>query len=327
VDPTISPYKNKVSTMDLEQRIYDYQKNQSDREKDQALIKRTRLTREYFCPDPKKRAKDLYNFAAQNEGKELNITLKFSTQRHSCYLSVQHENEIRYMDSNHGVYLFRDKKEFINFYVAAAQKDKENGLNFHFYSLDELVYDGHHQLAESKTLAGKIRTLLTGRKYQNDELSATLIIQSLHFILGGTMGSLAALLMPALGESAVIIEILLAGLGATALSSLANMKGHYGLLGIPHLIQDSWHNFMDGYSEFAPSEQEQIDAENEETLESSTITALLQLENNFSNRLNNLPQPEEQEDPQESELFEAVTDTLQDQQLQEQNAYLRPNFS
>ncbi len=61
-DPDISPYQvnNYSQSIDLTQKTYDYQKNQHNRKKDQKTIQRTRLTREYFCPDYSKQDEKRY---------------------------------------------------------------------------------------------------------------------------------------------------------------------------------------------------------------------------------------------------------------------------
>jgi translation initiation factor IF-3 len=83
-DPQISPYQegNYGQLMDLTQKIYEYQKNQRNRKKDQETIQSTRLTREYFCPDYSKQAEKIWLFAEYNKGKELNLYRRDRIKRH-----------------------------------------------------------------------------------------------------------------------------------------------------------------------------------------------------------------------------------------------------
>ncbi|WP_133137657.1 hypothetical protein [Legionella rowbothamii] len=50
-NPTLSPCDNPGKKIDLNQEIHNYQEFQADREKDQATIKSSRLTREHFKQD------------------------------------------------------------------------------------------------------------------------------------------------------------------------------------------------------------------------------------------------------------------------------------
>jgi hypothetical protein len=306
VDPTLSPYKNKVEQIDLTEKIYNYQKNQRDREKDQELIKRTRLTHEYFCPNPRKRAQKLFDFATEHQGKELQLALRCSAGKHACYLSIQNDQEIRYMDPNHGVYLFDNKKDFIDFYVAAAQKEKEKGIDFHFYALAELVYDERPQLVEARTLMGKIRTLLMGSKYDDHDSTALFAIESIHAIIGATIGGFITSMIPVLpSEVAMLGGGLVGGLTITAISKLARTKGHQGLLGIPYLLLDNWYYEEEISEEFSPEETQELSSE-EESQVSSTATVLLEMKNNPPNS-NSQSVDHEEKSEMENESLEIVT--------------------
>lgn len=306
VDPALSPYKNKIEKIDLNEKIHNYQKNQRDREKDQELIKRTRLTREYFCPNPRKRAQKLFDFATEHQGKELQLALRCSVGNHACYLSIQNDQEIRYMDPNHGVYLFDNNKDFIDFYVAAAQKEKEKGLDFHFYALEELVYDEGHQLVESRTMMGKIRTLLMGSKYDDHDSTALLAIESIHTIIGATIGGLITSMIPVLpSEVAMLGGGLVGGLTITAISKLARTKGHQGLLGIPYLLLDSWYHEEEISEEFSPDETQELSSKEELQL-SSTATVLLEMKYNPPSS-NSQSAAHEEKPEMENESLDIVT--------------------
>lgn len=283
VDPNHSPYKNRGMKIDLNQQVHHYQKHQGDRKLDQAIIKKIRLTHEIFCPEPKQQAKEIFDLANANQGKELMLTLRDSTKFHACYLSVQHDKEIRYMDPEHGVYLFRNKKDFIDFYVAAAKKNKEDGVDFHFYRLTELIYDKDNQLVESQTSMGKIRTLLTGAKYDDGMESAEFINKCIHFAGGALFGGLVAAMTPMLGTGIGVSAAggLFGGFVLTRLSKLARNSGHYGLLGIPHFIQDSWYSSKEENEQSCSDQNEIEHSEKEEPVMLSTATALLQMQKSF----------------------------------------------
>ncbi|USQ12975.1 hypothetical protein J2N86_09700 [Legionella lytica] len=112
-NPKLSPYKNPDMEIDLNQDVHNYQRFQSNRQKDQQSIKRTRLTRKYFCPAPLQQARQILNIAEKNKGKELFLSLKRVIGGHACYLSVQDDGKIRYMDPNYGAFLFHRAQDFI----------------------------------------------------------------------------------------------------------------------------------------------------------------------------------------------------------------------
>jgi hypothetical protein len=167
-DPKLSPYKRPGSSIVINQDVFNYQKHQHDRKNDQKRIKRTLSTMLHFCPNLENRAKQCLDFAKQHPGKEFMLGLKnFSgSRKHACYLSWQ-EDGIRYMDPNHGAYLFKKEEDFISFYVEAGNYDKGIGMSYRFYHLDELKVDDDLSLKESKTWMGMFRSLLTEKKYNS----------------------------------------------------------------------------------------------------------------------------------------------------------------
>ncbi len=117
VDKEISPYEKHETNpiqMTLGSQIRDYQNNQTNRTKDQQKIKRTRLTRLHFEPNPKQLAKKLINIAKKNINNHLMISLISSTERHACYLSYTN-GEIRWADQNRGAYRLKMKKNLLTF--------------------------------------------------------------------------------------------------------------------------------------------------------------------------------------------------------------------
>ncbi len=260
VDPELSPYKNPDVIIDLNKEIHLYQKNQFVREKDQQAIKRTRLTREYFCPDSRQQAQQILNVAEKNKGKELYLERRCSAGGHACYLSVQNDGKIRYMDPNHGAYLFQSPNDFIDFYTIAAVKEKEAGADFRFYSLSELKCDKNLELTESKTWQGTMRTFLTGSKYRNNSLFSLIVTSSIYMTLGAVIGTgIGAALGAAIGSVVPVIGTAIgtavgamvgSGIGGVAgelLTIMAYRRGHTGILSVPHLIQDNWHSFKENW--------------------------------------------------------------------------------
>ncbi|CAM4505491.1 MAG: hypothetical protein LEGION0403_FIIPPAGN_02575 [Legionella sp.] len=257
VNPKLSPYKNPSMNIDLNQDVHNYHTSQGNRQKDQQSIKRTRLTRIYFCPDAQQQARHILNFAETNKGKELALILSRKVGGHACYLSVQDDGNIRYMDPNYGAFLFHRASDFIDLYVAAAQA----GYAYHFYYLSEMNYDEKEQLTESKTWQGKIRTLLTGPKYHDRSLSwfplaiATVIFNltlsagigwGIGSILGATIGSVVPILGTAVGaEVGGLLGAMLGVLAGEILSMIAIDNNYHGLLGIPHMLQEHWHRFKE----------------------------------------------------------------------------------
>ena len=244
-DLSISPY-NPQAVIDL-QRVHDSQKQQKDREKDQKRIKKIRLTREYFCPDPKQQAQDMLRFAAQHKGKDLGISLRglsglFSIERHIFYLSVQHNGKIRYADLTYGAYLFENENDFITFYSEVSKLLITVGKHYRFYRLSQLQNDEHNTIPDSQTISGKIRTLLTGAKYE-DSMNPLSWVDLIILTLYGTVliGGAICVLPPTLLGSAILISVYVGHL----LLLLANLQGNSGLMALPHLIQNSWYSLKE----------------------------------------------------------------------------------
>lgn len=248
--PKLSPYQNPGMKIDLTQQVHNYQKFQNNRSKDQGTIKRTRLTREHFNPNKEKQAKDILEYAEQHQGKELLLVRRGSVGAHACYLNIQDNGFIRYMDPNHGAYLFKNKQDFIDFYVVAAKKEKKSGVDFRFYTLSELKYDEHNVLEESNTRRGILRTILTGAKYNDNRLFSNAITSGVSIALGGGIGAgigaLIGSIVPGIGTVVgATIGAVVGGFLGNRLDFLAHNQGHLGLLAVPHLIQDIWQDLKE----------------------------------------------------------------------------------
>lgn len=255
-DSDLSPYKNKgKEQIEYNKAIYKYQKNQLDREKDQKKIKSTRLTMKTFCPSLKEQAEELYKIASEHVGEDLSITLRSKLGGHATYLSIQDDQKIRYADSNHGVFLFDNKEQFISAYKLMYQyhnQQKPAGA-YNFFSVSQLKEDKNNELTESNTLAGKWRSLMTGKKYHSDTATPDpdRVIPAL---IGGLAGAVAG---AAIGSAIPIIGTLIGGIvgaliGSTAAVgavTLAHKNGHYGLLGPYHFMREKLHDFSESVKE------------------------------------------------------------------------------
>lgn len=242
-DPTLSPYKNPGLPIVINQDVFNYQKNQNDRKNDQKRIKRTRTTMLHFCPNPENRAKQCYAFAKQHPGKEFMLGLEnlVGCNNHACYLSWQ-EDGIKYMDPNHGAYLFKKEEDFVSFYVEAANYDKAVGMSYHFYHLDELKVDDDLSLKESNTWMGMFRSLLTGKKY----IDQGWIYQCLNLgMLICIALSFSMLFVPGMIHMNLLLFPIY--ISFKALSQGLNV------LGIPYFLLDSFEHFKECLSKMKPS--------------------------------------------------------------------------
>ena len=254
VDPELSPYKKSEKTIKFVRPIHDYQRDQNDRKRDQGAVKKTRLTREYFCPNLHEQAEKIIIIAEKNLGKELGVVRRCSRGGHVTYLCAQHDGKVRYMDPNHGAYLFNNKEEFIEFYNAAAEMDKTKGLYFKFYEIDHLQDDKENHMEESMSWRGKIRSLLTGTKYNDnhDIANASIFVAygTLGCGIGASIGAIVGSIVPVIGT---ILGAIVGGtiglVAGSILEATAEIKGNFGLLGVPHYVQERWHSLTENISE------------------------------------------------------------------------------
>jgi hypothetical protein len=276
VDSELSPYKKVQTGVHLNRQIHDYQRFFPDRNKDQGRIKRTRLTREYFCPDFEKQAEEIYALAKKNKGKELCLVRRGSIGSHASYVSMQNDGCIRFADANHGAYLFKTKAEFNEFYQAESKINKAGGLYFKFYSIEELREDRNLQLKESISSEGKIRSLLTGTKYADSAIGAQIPLHVNCFLgaaVGAGIGAIIGSIVPVVGTAIGAAAGCVLGFSIAALLSILAIKnGHRGLLGVPHYLLERWHHhFKVPLSEIEPGlQQTNIVEATHDTADSST---------------------------------------------------------
>ncbi|MBL7480599.1 YopT-type cysteine protease domain-containing protein [Legionella bononiensis] len=264
VDSDLSPYKNNgKKQVEFNKTIHNYQKNQLNREKDQQHIKRTRLTTQTFCPSLTEQAEKLYKIASEHVGEDLSVTLQSKVGAHATYLSIQEDQKIRYADPNHGVFLFDNKEQFISAYKLMYQYHNQQRPDcaFTFFSVSQLKEDKNHELAESNTLAGKWRSLMTGSKYNSDSVISNpdlLIPATFGALAGGAAGVFAGAaigsVVPVIGTviGAIIGGITGAALGGGAAAGVvknAQSSGHFGLLGPYHYMRVLLHDFSESFKE------------------------------------------------------------------------------
>ncbi len=241
-DSRLSPYQHPGKNFDFNRTIHEYQKNQSTGSKDQQRIKRTRLTGTQFCPSLQAQAEQLYKFAENRKDQDLSIILYGQMGRHACYLRNQVDGKIRYMDPNHGAFLFNTKEEFISAYRLIYMKDNQP---FHSYSISKLQEDIDMSQKESRTLGGKLRSLLTGPKY--DGHSESLITNGVNMtlgavsgaVIGATIGSVIPIIGTAVGG---IIGGILGSMAGLKLTQMAGKNGHSGLLGVINYCREMLHS-------------------------------------------------------------------------------------
>jgi hypothetical protein len=248
-DSNISPYKKpEIKEVTFNKTVHNYQKNQLIRKKDQARIKKQRLTRKYFCPSLQEQAEKLANVAEKNRGEDLLVSLSNNKSAHAAYLSMQNDGKIRYSEPNHGVFLFDNKKQFISAYRLIYQYQKtfyQDSTTYKYYQVSRLKEDKGNKLKESKSFKGKLRSLLTGQKYYENKgaiainLTSGLIYSAAGAAIGAAIGSMVA---PGLGTIiGGIVGGTLGSYGSSIAGSFLNSKGLRGLLGPYHYIREKFH--------------------------------------------------------------------------------------
>ncbi|MCL9683772.1 hypothetical protein [Legionella maioricensis] len=259
-DSDLSPYKNKGKEhIEFNKAIYKYQRNQSNREKDQKYIKTTRLTTKTFCPSLTQQAEKLYKIASEHVGEDLSVTLQCKHGRHGTYLSIQDDQKIRYADANHGVFLFDNKEQFISAYKLMNQYDNQRlpDYAFTFFSVSQLKEDKNNELTESNTLTGKWRSLLTGRKYESDSVISQLELAipiSFGALAGGAIGVVVGVAIGGLDPIGGLTTASIAGASIGSLATLdvvrtAQNNNHFGLLGPYHYLREKLHDLGESVKE------------------------------------------------------------------------------
>ncbi len=255
-DPTCSPYKtsNYVWSMagdppviHLNKKIFDYQNHQ---DKPNTMIRSSRLTRRHFCSDIRKQAEEIYSYGLQYINNELCLTLTkpMGKAHHAVYFCVTPSN-IRYMDANHGVYLFKNKDEFLDFYCMIMEAYFP--LHYVVYEVRHIQHERNSQVTESKTLSGKFRTLLTGAKYDIDINTILFIWTSLFWSF-----TIAFIVTPYFFKglssndinisvnSSFLICLMSALVPVIVLNLRAEQHMYDGLLAIPHYLKDLWYCYL-----------------------------------------------------------------------------------
>ena len=237
-DPNLRPYapQNHGKQFFLNHKIFEYQRNQHDEQKDQGKLKRTRLTRKFFCIDPSQQAKAIITIAFQYLDKNLCLERYHSTIAHACYLSIRKNHTIRYMDPNHGAYLFNHLADFIAFYILTAEQSE---IPYIRYQLAELVFDNHLKREPLKTLNGKWRSLLTGRKYPASDSFVSSLLYELMIL---------SLIIQILSWACYSRHPSLCKILGGTLFTLAKLNGYSGLLGVPQYLQEKNHTFWNSKS-------------------------------------------------------------------------------
>ncbi len=262
--------------------IHDYQKNLLDRNKDQGKIKSVRLTRVHFCADYRQQATEILATATQHRGKGLELIRYSEAPAHACYLRMSSsDSSIIYMDPNAGLFKFQNQEDFISIYSYLSQRDvQQGGKNYRFnrYELRELRVERPSQsLSESISWAGKVRTLLTGHKYNGFGYEfVKFASKAFNFVVGGAIGAWIAVIVTAASPvlaSAVVgsvvfpIPILGTVVGALLglyLSVMAYNSRHQGILAVPHYLQDRWHDFKDWVASFKSKDQVAVYTQSQE---------------------------------------------------------------
>lgn len=245
VDPLLSIYHTNHSII-FNERVYNYQKNSMIRNKDQGIIKRTRLTRKHFCSSLDEQATLFYKAALHHKEEDLAIHLQSAHGGHAVYLSMQADGKIRYMDCNYGAFLFENKEEFIAGYKLLYLYQKKHhpaAYDYNFYEINKLTYDPHNQHKESHGVSGKWRSFLTGTKYLGKgALIAETTVVLVGVGLGGAMGAAIGSAIPIIGTIiGFALGALLGGALAYAAQQVAQAAGHYGVMGLFHYCRAKLH--------------------------------------------------------------------------------------
>ena len=240
-DHSLSLYNpaNADKPLVFNQTVYDYQQNQSDRAKDQTGVKTKRISRKYFCPSTDAQANALYHYAKAHQGKDLLITLSGKIGSHATYLFLQNDGKIRYMDPNHGAFLFDNKEQFIAAYRIMYLSQ---GNPFQYYKATLLIEDKENKIPESFTLMGKLRSLLTGAKYPENYHIAPHLNGFIGGLIGAGIGALiGSFVFPVIGTFiGGGVGFFIAGLAASVISIHAEKRQHQGLLGPYHWMREQF---------------------------------------------------------------------------------------
>ncbi|MBA2710744.1 MAG: hypothetical protein H0U57_09155 [Tatlockia sp.] len=201
--------------------VNSIQSNQQNREIDQSLVQRKRISIQHLSPHLLEQSKEILKIAQQNKGKHLLIHLHSSQQTgHVCYMKYVASNEIHYMDSVHGAYCFRKSLEFVEFFIASIYIFP-TGKPFTRFQIEELIYAP--KAATVETWDEKMITLLTGPKYPDNLYALGMLI--FHFLFAQFL----------LGEKLGYFPALITGIAYI----VAMCNRLHGLLAIPNFIKEN----------------------------------------------------------------------------------------
>ncbi len=237
--------------------VYDAQKNQGDRKKDNEEITRTRLTNNIFCPLLEEQAKKLYEIASaqDNVGKDLSITLTRSLGAHATYLRYQNNGEVWYMDPNHGAFIFKSKEQFIAAYRTIYMHKSQTPRKvdpYKFYQVELLQKQKENEQGDIQTFKGKWRSFLNGPKYGDASVDwggfvSITAFTFLGMVAGGSVGGLigtALIPIPIIGTAIGVLVGGAIGTGLGVFMATPGMDGiNRGLLGAINYYRNGLHKF------------------------------------------------------------------------------------
>lgn len=233
VDPERSPYDGHHFQFD--DTVYTYQKSQLSRIDDQQTIGRIRQGREHYTPTIQAQAEALFREAEKHSEEHLMVILRAGIARHAVYLSKRANGQIRYMDPNHGAFLFDSKEQFIAAFLLIFMANPASAYSF--YSIHKISLNLQNE-PEKKTLQGKVRSIATGSKYYApwESFLTRFAHGTIGTLLGGIGGAIiGTVIFPVVGTAigAFVGGVVGGGLAYIA-AKVAEKNGHRGLLGTYH---------------------------------------------------------------------------------------------
>lgn len=199
---------NEIPSVKFTSTVYEHQKNQLLRIKDQGIIKNIRHTGLCYAYDFKQQAKEIYLLAKKHCDKDFYLKRSKNNGGHANYISVRTNGDIWFMEPNCGAYVFTHEQQFIDFFQHISLKYSKKNNFYFFYELRELRYDPDNQLKESRTWLGMVRSLLTGSKY-NQKINVISTNLPVGFaagasaaLAGAVLGTLIGSIVPTIGHFA-----------------------------------------------------------------------------------------------------------------------------
>ena len=232
--------------------IYNFQKNRTHRKEDNLQIKKERITLERFEVNYKKQALEILLIAKQQSGMPFFLRRNSSKAGgHACYIQFVDNNKIIYMDPNFGVYKFSNQDLFIKYYLKHSNRYHDSGLKFQRYELSKLHVDPDNTVFESRNYGGKIRSFLTGGKYNNSISNSLLdlatillsiaVVAGISTAVGVGVGALIGSFLIPIPIVGTIIGIVI----GVSLCVLAQKSSYAGVLAVPNYLRGLWHDFKE----------------------------------------------------------------------------------